>query len=315
MIHYVYRLTYLGETSPKYYIGKHSGNIGDLGTKYFTSSKIVRKIFKKDPKSFKTKIIRVFDTCTQALAFESKILRRVDACRNKLFFNQSNYSYYTKDRTSLVTVFDNILHCKRSISCDEYYANKDRYISDHKGLTIFKDSDGNIIRCSNSFASEHNLVGVNKGVVFALNGSGEYVRLTQDEYLRNKDKFKVNTTGNVVCKDTVTGETKRVSKEEFDSNPNLKGVYDKYQFKICPLCNKQISVQNYDRHINRHKARILWVTDGKDTWKCTEEKYLLKYKDKFNIIQKNKDNTIGYIDGKPYNIRFVGRIRKNFYLE
>ena len=315
MIHYVYRLTYLGETSPKYYIGKHSGNISDLGTKYFTSSKIVREMFKKDPKSFKTKIIRVFETCTQALAFESKILRRVDACRNKLFFNQSNYSYYTKDRTSLVTVFDKILQCKRSISCDEFYANRERYITDHDGLTIFKDSDGNIIRCSNSFASEHNLVGVNKGVVFALNGSGEYVRLTQDEYRRNKDKFKVNTTGNVVCKDTVTGETKRVSKEEFDSNPNLKGVYDKYHFKICPLCNKQISVQNYDRHINRHKTRSLWVTDGKDTWKCTEEKYLLKYKDKFNIIQKNKDNTIGYIDGKPYNIRFVGRIRKNFYLE
>lgn len=315
MKHFVYRLTFLNDSCPKYYIGKHSGQVDDLGKHYFTSSKIVYPLFKDNPELFKVKIVRVFDTCKEALAFESRYLNRVDACRNKLFFNQSNYSYYTRDRTSLVTVFDCELNCKRSVSCEEFYSNKERYIAENKGLTIFKDSDGNIIRCDSNFAKENNLVGVNKGIVYAKNRSNEIVKLTSEEYYNNKDLYRVGTLGNVVCRDIETGETKRVSKEEFDSNPNLVGVYNKYQSKICPTCGLEISVQNFERHINKHKTNVLWVTDGVDTWKCVEEKYLLKYKDKFDIIQKNRDNTIGYINGNPYNIRYIGRVRKNNYLE
>ena len=315
MKHFVYRLTLLEGSSPKYYIGKHSGQIDDLGKRYFTSSKIVCPLFKNNPGLFRTKIVKVFETCKEALAFESKYLNRVDACHNKLFFNQSNYSYYTKDRTSLVTVFDSELNCKRSISCEEFYSNRTRYTSDHKGLTVFKDSSGNTVHCNLSFARENNLVGVNKGIVYAKNRSDEIVKLTKEEYQNNKDLYRVETLGNVVCRDKETGETKRVPKEEFDSNPNLVGVYNKYQSKFCPICGLEVSVQNFERHINKHKTNVLWVTDGIETWKCIEETYLLKYKDKFDIIQKNGDNTIGYINGEPHNIRYIGRIRKNNYLE
>ena len=86
-IHYVYRVTIDG----KYYIGKRSGSLNDLHTgAYATSSNLVQEKLQSGHHFSKIKIIQVFSTEKEALAFESRILTRVNAKANPKFLNQCN---------------------------------------------------------------------------------------------------------------------------------------------------------------------------------------------------------------------------------
>ena len=91
---YVYRLTdTMSEDGRVYYVGKHTNKSSDLdlGIRYFSSSKIVRKLWGANPCRFKFKIIKI---CSPKAAFEleSKYHRKVDACNNPKFYNKSNQS-------------------------------------------------------------------------------------------------------------------------------------------------------------------------------------------------------------------------------
>jgi hypothetical protein len=92
MYHYVYRIT--NKVLNKHYYGKRSSNIPpyqDLGIKYFSSSydRSFRTDQKSNPQDYKYKVIRMYESSTEALAMEIKLHNKFDVARNKSFYNMA----------------------------------------------------------------------------------------------------------------------------------------------------------------------------------------------------------------------------------
>ena len=246
----------------KYYIGKHSGELSDMGTKYFTSSNSFRNFFKKNVKDFDVKIVRVFDKCEDALAFERKYLIRVNASASELFFNKCN-----------------------SGSNGKY---------DNAGLV-------------HATLKENNLK----------------VTVSKEYYHSHKNEFKLHESkGKVVAVDRNTGKYVKVDKSVFDDNSNLIGVNSLHPeiYEQCPYCKKDITIQNIKVHVKTHEKNTVWVTDGYNIFKCKEHIYYLYIKDvikKFYLVNKsykiNNNFKVPY-EGEMMHIRYIGRLRKNCYI-
>ena len=246
----------------KYYIGKHSGELSDMGTKYFTSSNSFRNFFKKNVKDFDVKIVRVFDKCEDALAFERKYLIRVNASASELFFNKCNSGSNGK--------YDNV------------------------GLV-------------HATLKENNLK----------------VTVSKEYYHSHKNEFKLHESkGKVVAVDRNTGKYVKVDKSVFDDNSNLIGVNSLHPeiYEQCPYCKKDITIQNIKVHVKTHEKNTVWVTDGYNIFKCKEHIYYLYIKDvikKFYLVDKsykiNNNFKVPY-EGEMMHIRYIGRLRKNCYI-
>ena len=322
MIHYVYRLTYKKPSVMKYYIGKHSGELSDIGTKYFTSSNSFRNFFKKNVKDFDVKIVRVFDKCGDALAFERKYLIKVNAAASELFFNKCNSGSNGKyDNTGLVhaTLKENNL--KVTVSKEYYHSHKDEFVNQRK--TIYKDALGNHRLCTKDDAKVNNYAGVNKGLVHATFKDNSKVTVSKEYYHSHKNEFKPHESkGKVVAIDRNTGKYVKVDKSVFDDNPNLIGANSLHPeiYEQCPYCKKDITIQNIKVHVKTHEKNIVWVTDGYNIFKCKEHIYYLYIKDvikKFYLVDKsykiNNNFKVPY-EGEMMHIRHVGKLRKNCYI-
>lgn len=114
--HYVYRITNIVEK--RHYYGKRSTSIDpklDLGVKYFSSSKDKAFIAdqKSDPKNYKYKVIRIYETDKEALAAEIKLHNKFEVGINPNFYNRAkqtsigfsitgrNHSKETKEKISV----------------------------------------------------------------------------------------------------------------------------------------------------------------------------------------------------------------------
>lgn len=93
MHHYVYRIT--NTTLKKHYYGKRSSKHSpaqDLGVKYFSSS--TDKAFKQDQKdnsqNYRYKVVRVFETAAEAVAFETMLHHKFQVAKNSAFYNRAN---------------------------------------------------------------------------------------------------------------------------------------------------------------------------------------------------------------------------------
>ena len=87
---YVYRLTDV--KTGKYYVGssyKKDSKCSDLGTSYFTSSKVVRKLWRSDPTRFQIEILYT-GLPDDVLKFETETLRSLDARRDPMSYNCHN---------------------------------------------------------------------------------------------------------------------------------------------------------------------------------------------------------------------------------
>lgn len=316
MIHYVYRLTKINCTGEKkYYVGKRSGELDDLTTlKYKTSSKSVSPIF--NTAEWKVKIIKIFNTPADAIRYESKYHWRVDASRHEKFYNEANQSSDGDfDRTGLLTVIDNLTDTRSTITCEEFYANRDRYTSISSLYVRAKELDtGKLVNVLKEvFYADDNLVGVNKGVVHVTEMStGIKTTITCEEYGKNKEKYKHSFSG-ISAYDTVLQKICIVSKEDFDGIRYI-GVkaFTKERKHECHICGLQISSSNIERHKLAHHNRVLWITDldNTNTYKCDEYTYYTKLKDTWNITPGNGYEGVGYINGVAKNLRYVGRVNK-----
>lgn len=89
---FVYLLKFL-PTGELYYgsrTGKKS-HPADLWNRYFSSSKIVKKLIKEHGKdSFEYEIRKTFETKEEALEYEHRFLKRVNAKKNPKFLNKTN---------------------------------------------------------------------------------------------------------------------------------------------------------------------------------------------------------------------------------
>lgn len=313
-IHYVYRLTYLGDDKvQKYYVGKRSANFVDVGIKYFTSSSVVEPIFKANPQKFKIKCVRIFKKCEDALQFERKYLKRVSAATNPLFFNECNSgSNGRPDRTNLVRVYDNEIKDFITVDVDTYKNNKNRYTSDIAGHVMVKDKFGNTLEITMDEFKNSNgqYMGVNKNVVHVtVKATGERITISKEEYQRNKDLYSFSLKG-VSVYDTLLKVKTVIDKKDFDG-VRYVGIkkFTGEGHKECPCCKRSISLSNFDRHLERHRKSKIYITknDNSNTYRTTEYLYYMKYINDYHEVEKNIHGGVAYLNGEPKNIRYVSR--------
>lgn len=318
MIHYVYRLTYKKSSKMKHYIGKRSAEYLDIGKQYFTSSKILKNFFKNNTSDFKIKIVKICKTCEEALAFERKYLLKVKASQSEKFFNMCNGGSNGKpDNTGIVYAIDKKSGIKVSVDKNYYNLHKEEFIKEKK--TLYKDKENNIYLCTKEFALENNLVGINKGFVYAKK-DGKYVKIPKEYYHKNKNEFENNMTNKVICFNTISKKFEKVSKEEFDKNDYYKGAnfYSNEIYKICEYCKKKITIQNIERHKNVHENAYFWITDNFNIFKCKQNIFYKKYQNDFKIIDKEYKKLNNFkvpLNGQMKDIRLVCKLRKNFLIE
>lgn len=318
MVHFVYRLTLLEPWDErKYYIGKHSSKYNDIGIKYFSSGKL-QQYFKDFPNKVSIKIINKFKTVSEAIKFEGLIHQRLNVKDNILFFNEQNQTLLGKiDRTKRVTVIDNYTREKSTISTSTYYNNIDKYTSINKGNVICKDDSGNYILLNkDEFDRRDDVKGVNSGILHVTDiKSGKNITVSKNEFDNNRELYYHSLQGKISVYDTKLNIKSRISKEDFD-NDRYIGIkkFTGEGKRLCNICENEISLSNYDRHQKAHNNHLIWVTDNLNlnSYKVTEFEYYTKLKENYYIIPKNRDKTIGYINGVPHNIRYVGRINKEF---
>jgi len=87
-LHYVYLLEVLTPWDERnLYIGKHSGQIEDMGTTYFSSGAI-SKYYRENPNDVKVTILHILDSQKEASLTERIMQELVDAKDNKRYFNR-----------------------------------------------------------------------------------------------------------------------------------------------------------------------------------------------------------------------------------
>lgn len=104
--HYVYRIT--NKKLKKHYYGCRSSKskpIFDLGIKYFSSSNDKQFIAEQhdNPKYFRYKILKIFETRKEALAFEMKLHNKLMVDKNPSFYNkarQTSDGFYFSNKGS-----------------------------------------------------------------------------------------------------------------------------------------------------------------------------------------------------------------------
>ena len=164
---YVYRITDLKSKVKRYYVGKHKDYDFDfeIGKTYFTSSKTIKKLWLNDINRFKVKIVRIFNTDSEALHFEAKYHHRLNVAKNDKFYNLQNQSNYLKfERAGLITVL-NSDNEKETISLSEFYSNKDKYTPLNKNKVLTNDHR---IVDKDTFI-KNNLHGVNYNLLTVFN--------------------------------------------------------------------------------------------------------------------------------------------------
>jgi len=302
--HYVYRIEYLKPRDErKYYIGKHSGEIEDMGTSYFTSG-VIKEDFILNNKDYKVKIIYKGFDAKDAIRFESKIHKRLNVSRNPKFFNLINQSPKGLDTTGLTFAINKKTKIKEMITTDEYKNNKDLYEYNDDGyLNCFDKLEDKYTRVTyDEYNSNKNrYVHPTEGMVNCiLLKTNEKVYITSEEYRNNKHLYKHVNKGNVICKNKNTGEIMRVSCDELKDNDNLIHInegrvvcYDKV-LNVKTTISKEIYRCNKDRynHSMVGKTIVTRISDGKKIAISSEEyrnnKHLYKHMNKGKISARNK---------------------------
>lgn len=85
---YTYTIKHI--PSNRWYYGVRKSSTYDLGTIYFSSSKIIKKLIKSEPiENFEFKLRKKFNCFETALIHEQKMLRRLQVTKNNKFINQA----------------------------------------------------------------------------------------------------------------------------------------------------------------------------------------------------------------------------------
>jgi hypothetical protein len=85
---YTYSIQHL--PTNKIYYGVRKSTIVDIGTKYFSSSKLIKQMLQEEPiENFKFKVRRKFLSYDEARLHETKVLSRIKAVTNPMVLNQA----------------------------------------------------------------------------------------------------------------------------------------------------------------------------------------------------------------------------------
>lgn len=225
MYHYVYRIT--NKSKNKHYYGARSSKVFpkyDLGKLYFSSSTDIDfiKEQKHCPNNFKYKIIFIFENREKTLRFEEKLHRKLKVDKNINFYNKAIQSFSGCDAHGYVTVKDNFDNTSRVKISDERYKNGE-LVPVNMGMVIAKINDKFVsIPKEEYYKNNHICNNTGKFAVKDLFGN---TFLIEKDSQRIKDEGLIHcSTGLVTVIDLESGNTLKVTKEEFDNNTNYVGV-------------------------------------------------------------------------------------------
>lgn len=171
-------------------------------------------------------------------------------------YNPSVHKFYLAEK---INVFDILDNKQKIISLDEYYQNKDRYLTSTKGKVLAKDSSGNRILVTKEEFKSGNYVGQTKGLRTVKDAdTGKFVQITENEFKTNKSKYIGPNKGRVNVIDKQTGERKQIPKEQFNTKQYC-GLGNKKFLFLClnKLTTKQKLINIYEWDLVKDHYEII----------------------------------------------------------
>ena len=247
--HYVYRIT--NKVENKHYYGCRTTKLepkDDLGSKYFSSSK--DKSFIKDqkenPNNYKYKIIKIFSTREEAIELEIKLHKKFNVGLNDSFYNKVKQKSTGFDTTGILFI-DGVKY-----TSEQYNANSSLKYHSFNKVTV-KDTNGNILYVDklNERYISGELIHFNCGRV-QIKVYSVIKTIDMEEFKKGCYDMVFKNTVSVIDK---SGNKYRVTKEEFDNNPDLYGQTKNKFVAIDKNGNKHHISNTDERYIYRENYK------------------------------------------------------------
>lgn len=179
--------------------------------------------------------------------------------------------YDTEQHTSILkgmlSVFDTVTQCYKSIHRTEYNKDPIRYITSTKGKVLAKNKSGNNVLITKDEFKSGNYFGQTKGLTTVLDKeTGQYIQISKAEFKKNREKYQGPSSGKINVINIITGVRSQILKTEFDSQTHLPLGNKKFLFKC--------------RNVLTHKEKYINIYE----WKLVFNQYFIIEKEKFNTL-------------------------------
>lgn len=155
---YTYTIKHL--PSNRLYYGVRKATFFDLGEKYFSSSKLVKRLLKEEPIcNFEFKLRKTFNCFESAIIHEQKLLKKINAVKNPKMLNQAisagKLNYFLKDEQLAAARKEKISKTMKIVWQNPgYKTNQKKYFT--------KDRMRNLAYLSHAKRKENYKLGINK---------------------------------------------------------------------------------------------------------------------------------------------------------
>lgn len=274
-----YCYTILDSESGKYYSGSRGvegSNKHDLLSDYFTSSTVVdfvEKLKTSDSVKF-SYVIEYFETRSDAFEAEKLFHKKFNVGKNPLFINAINSGGSNCGAGStLCRAEDGTIY---RVSVEEYATGRHTHIS--SGMMNIRRKDGTLEKIKVvDFDPTIHTTEFHGYVMCIDTTTGKSRRISKEEFYSCPDRYVGITKGKVSAKNKKTGEIVTVSSDEFSSNGDLVGVtYGEFPV-IDRVTGKTIiiSKDEYDSslhmHPNKNKMGVYSLIERKNVQISTDE--------------------------------------------
>lgn len=181
---YTYSIRHL--PTNKIYYGVRKSTIVDIGTKYFSSSRLVKQMLQVEPiEHFKFKVRKKFLSYEAARIHETKVLKRINAVSNPMVLNQaiSSPRLCSKNPEAEQRRRESISNSMKKLWKDPDYKNNQSFNKRPIEEMIARGKAGNIKRAENYASGKTKRKGkkipVYKEVVLSKNGVYKTVKSNQ----------------------------------------------------------------------------------------------------------------------------------------
>lgn len=177
--HYFYQI--VNNINQHFYYGIHSTD--NLNDGYMGSGVRLHRAYKKyGIENFSKEILKFFDTRKNAADYEAEIVNE-SLMKDNNCYNIS-HGGEKSDGINLVFVYDSIEGINKCILQEEYYNDKERYISNNKGKrTVYDKRDGinKFISCEEINSNPERYQSLSAGYVTVRDASGKFYRVAKDD--------------------------------------------------------------------------------------------------------------------------------------
>lgn len=253
-IHYVYKITNLKPTDERlYYIGVRSTSkaSAELDTNYRSSSKSLKAVIKEiGYDNFSKEILTLWNTRKEAVQEEIRLHNLFDVAKNKLYYNKSKQTSTGFDVSGTVinkdnvSVFDIIVKKQITITKLDYLNDDTTRYKRHRAITVNIYNELNELQFTSEVGLEKycNLYDLPISAIIDSYKQGGKPMFGQSRntsnkgfeykgwYALRKGELRTNCSisktvkGTIMAYDIKNKKNLRVSKEDYETNPNYVNI-------------------------------------------------------------------------------------------